>query len=47
MDRLQELTGALTEQAPPTIIGPLDPGQAAEELLGYLRRHGYLEGQGG
>jgi len=47
IDRLHELTGALTEQTPPTVIGPLDPGQAAEELLGYLRRHGYLESQGG
>jgi electron transfer flavoprotein beta subunit len=47
IDRLRELTGALAERTPPTIIGPLDPGQAAEELLAYLRRHGYLEGQGG
>ena len=47
INRLRELTGALTERTPPAIIGPLDPGQAADELLGYLRRHGYLEGQGG
>ena len=46
IDRLRELTGALTERTPPTVIGPLDPGQAADELLGYLRRHGYLDGQG-
>jgi electron transfer flavoprotein beta subunit len=41
--RLHELTGALAERTPPTVLGPLSPGQAAEELLGYLRRHGYLE----
>jgi len=41
--RLHELTGALTERTPPTVLGPLSPSVAAEELLGYLRRHGYLE----
>jgi len=41
--RLHELTGALAERTPPTVLGPLSPGVAAEELLGYLRRHGYLE----
>ncbi len=40
--RTLELTGALTERTPPTVLGPLSPGQAADELLGYLRRHGYL-----
>jgi len=30
------------ERTPPTVVGPLAPSQAAEELLGYLRRHGYL-----
>lgn len=40
--RLRELTGALAERTPPTVLGPLPPGPAAEELLGYLRRHGYL-----
>jgi hypothetical protein len=24
------------------VLGPLAPAQAADELLGYLRRHGYL-----
>jgi len=24
------------------VLGPLTPGQAADELLQYLRRHGYL-----
>jgi electron transfer flavoprotein beta subunit len=40
--RTLELTGALVERTPPTVVGPLSPGQAADELLGYLRRHGYL-----
>jgi electron transfer flavoprotein beta subunit len=40
--RTLELTGALTERTPPTVLGPLAPAQAADELLGYLRRHGYL-----
>ena len=30
------------ERTPPTVVGPLSPEQAADELLGYLRRHGYL-----
>jgi electron transfer flavoprotein beta subunit len=40
--RTLELTGALVERTPPTVVGPLSPDQAAGELLGYLRRHGYL-----
>jgi electron transfer flavoprotein beta subunit len=40
--RTLELTGALVERTPPMVVGPLSPGQAADELLGYLRRHGYL-----
>jgi electron transfer flavoprotein beta subunit len=40
--RTLELTGALTERTPPTVLGPLSPDQAADALLGYLRRHGYL-----
>jgi electron transfer flavoprotein beta subunit len=40
--RMLELTGALVERTPPTVVGPLSPGQAADELLGYLRRRGYL-----
>ena len=40
--RMLELTGALVERTPPTVLGPLSPGQAADELLGYLRRRGYL-----
>ena len=40
--RMLELTGALAERTPPTVLGPLSAGQAADELLGYLRRRGYL-----
>ena len=40
--RVHELTGVLTEQTPPTVVGPLSPDLAAEELLTYLRHHGYL-----
>jgi len=41
--RVHELTGALTGQTPPTVVGPLSPDLAAEELLTYLRHHGYLD----
>jgi hypothetical protein len=40
--RTLELTGALVQRTPPTVVGPLPPDQAASELLAYLRRHGYL-----
>ena len=39
--RVLELTGALDDREPPTIIGPLEPGEAADELLAFLTRHGY------
>src|SRR5580658_4235016 len=42
LHRMLELTGALAERTPPTVLGPLSAGQAADELLGYLRRRGYL-----
>jgi len=42
LHRTLELTGALVERTPPTVVGPLSPEQAADELLGFLRRHGYL-----
>lgn len=42
-DRMLELTGALQERTPPTVVGPLSAAEAADELLGYLQRHGYLE----
>ncbi|WP_214368857.1 mycofactocin-associated electron transfer flavoprotein beta subunit [Pseudonocardia sp. H11422] len=40
--RLLALTGALAERTPPRVVRPGSPAQAADELLGYLRRHGYL-----
>jgi len=40
--RTLELTGALVQRTPPTVVGPLPPDQAASELLAYLRRHGFL-----
>ncbi len=42
LHRTLELTGALAERTPPTVLGPLSPEQAADALLGYLRRRGYL-----
>jgi electron transfer flavoprotein beta subunit len=39
--RTLELTGALAQRTPPTVVGPLTPEQAASELLAYLRRWGY------
>lgn len=43
-DRMLELTGALQERTPPTVVGPLSAAEAADELLAYLQRHGYLTG---
>ncbi|MEU5846566.1 mycofactocin-associated electron transfer flavoprotein beta subunit [Saccharopolyspora shandongensis] len=44
-DRMLELTGALQDRTPPTVIGPLPAAEAADELLGYLKRHGYIAGE--
>ena len=41
--RLLALTGALVAHDPPTIVGPVGPVEAADELLGFLARHGYLD----
>jgi electron transfer flavoprotein beta subunit len=41
--RTLELTGALAERTPPRVVTPSSPAEAAEELLGFLREHGYLE----
>ncbi|MER6988850.1 mycofactocin-associated electron transfer flavoprotein beta subunit [Saccharopolyspora hirsuta] len=43
--RILELTGALVERTPPTIVGPLSAPEAADALLGYLQRHGYLKAE--
>jgi len=40
-ERLLALSGALTQREPPAVIGPVDPGRAAGELMDYLRRSGY------
>lgn len=41
--RLLALTGALVAHDPPMVIGPVDATEAADELLGFLVHHGYLE----
>ncbi len=41
-DRLLALTGALVAHEPPTIVGPTDAARAADALLAYLVRTGYL-----
>jgi electron transfer flavoprotein beta subunit len=41
--RLLSLTGALVAHEPPTLIGPVGAAEAADELLGFLVRHGYLD----
>jgi electron transfer flavoprotein beta subunit len=35
------LTGALTERTPPRLVRPETPAEAAAELVGYLRAHGF------
>ena len=42
--RLLALTGALVAHDPPTVIGPVDAPAAADALLDFLHRHGYLVG---
>jgi electron transfer flavoprotein beta subunit len=41
--RLLALTGALVSHDPPTVVGPLGSAEAADELIGFLVRHGYLD----
>jgi electron transfer flavoprotein beta subunit len=43
-ERLLALTGALVERTPPTLLHPASAGEAADALIAYLRRHGYLDG---
>ncbi|WP_205660571.1 mycofactocin-associated electron transfer flavoprotein beta subunit [Amycolatopsis antarctica] len=40
--RLLALTGALVEREPPRLTYPADANAAADELLAFLRQHGYL-----
>jgi electron transfer flavoprotein beta subunit len=41
-ERLLALTGALLEHEPPTVVTPADAAEAADVLLEFLARHGYL-----
>lgn len=41
-ERMLALTGALDEHEPPRLVHPADAREAADELIGYLRQHGYL-----
>lgn len=42
--RLLALTGALSGREPARVVGPVGPEEAAEELVAYLERSGYLGG---
>ncbi len=42
--RVLALTGALVAHDPPTVIGPVGASSAADALIDFLVRHGYLEG---
>jgi electron transfer flavoprotein beta subunit len=44
--RLLALTGALVAHDPPTVVEPADAAEAADVLLAFLARHGYLPGPG-
>lgn len=41
--RMLALTGALVERDPPRVLTPAGAAEAADELLGFLRQHGYLD----
>ncbi|MCW2500401.1 MAG: Electron transfer flavoprotein alpha/beta-subunit, partial [Frankiales bacterium] len=41
-ERLLALTGALLSHQPPTVVGPVGAAEAADVLLEFLARHGYL-----
>ena len=41
-ERLLALTGALLSHEPPTVVGPVSAAEAADALLEYLARNGYL-----
>jgi electron transfer flavoprotein beta subunit len=40
--RLRALAGVDETREPPTVVGPLGASAAADALLGFLERHGYL-----
>jgi electron transfer flavoprotein beta subunit len=41
--RLLSLTGALVAHDPPTVVYPADAAEAADVLLAFLARHGYVD----
>lgn len=41
-DRLLQLTGALVSHEPPMVVGPVGAAEAADALLEFLHRTGYL-----
>ena len=41
-DRLRALTGVLAPSEPPAIVGPVEAAAAADALLDFLTRAGYL-----
>lgn len=41
-ERLLQLTGALLDHEPPTVVTPKDAAEAADVLLDFLTKHGYL-----
>jgi electron transfer flavoprotein beta subunit len=41
-ERLMQLTGALVAHEPPTLVGPVGAAEAADALLAFLARTGYL-----
>ncbi|MCW2673254.1 MAG: Electron transfer flavoprotein alpha/beta-subunit [Frankiales bacterium] len=41
-ERLLALTGALLSHEPPTVVGPVEAPEAADALLEFLARNGYL-----
>jgi electron transfer flavoprotein beta subunit len=45
-ERLLALTGALVERTPPTLLRPSSASEAADALIAYLRRNGYLDEDG-
>ena len=44
--RMLALTGALVAHDPPTVVEPADAHEAADVLLAFLARHGYLRRTG-
>jgi electron transfer flavoprotein beta subunit len=43
-ERLAELSGVLVQHDPPTLLGPASPAEAAQALLGFLRKSNAAQG---